>query len=221
MIRVTPSSIGYLKECPRCLWLYFNEGVKRPRGLFPSLPSGMDEVLKSYFDEFRSRGDLPPEIKGKVIGRLYPNLTRLKIMRQNFKGLTAQIPDFDMRLKGAIDELLVNNEGQHVIFDFKTRGYPIKVDTHKYYQDQLDLYALLLERNGLRPADYGYLFFLHPTTYEAGKATFTSEIVKMNVHWKNGLAILKDVRDILKGPLPKAHTDCEYCLYRSTAAFHS
>jgi CRISPR/Cas system-associated exonuclease Cas4 (RecB family) len=216
MIKVTPSSIGFLKECPRCLWLYFNQGVQRPRGIFPSLPSGMDEILKNYFDSFRIQNKLPPEIRGKVKGKLYPDLSKLKPMRQNFKGLVAEFPKLNIKLKGAIDELLVNDEGLYVVFDFKTRGYPLKADTHKHYQNQLDLYAILLEKNGLIPANYGYLFFIHPTKYEQGKATFKSEIVEMKIHWKNGLKILAEVKEILEGPLPKAHTDCEYCLYRSS-----
>jgi CRISPR/Cas system-associated exonuclease Cas4 (RecB family) len=218
MIKVSPSAIGYLRECPRCLWLYFKEGVQRPRGLFPSLPSGMDEVLKDYFDKFRTQGKLPPEIKGRVKGKLFPNLTKLKIWRQNFKGLTAKFPEINILLKGAIDELLINNNDEYVVFDFKTRGFPLKEDTHEHYQDQLDLYALLLEKNGMTPANYGYLFFLYPTEFDQGKATFKSEVVEMKVHWKNGLAVLGKVKEILDGPLPKAHTDCQYCLYRASSA---
>lgn len=215
MIQVSPSSIGYLRECPRCLWLYFNEGIQRPRGIFPTLPSGMDEILKKYFDKFRTRNQIPPEIEGKVKGQLYPDLEKLKPLRQNFKGLVAKFPDHNIKLKGALDELLVNEQGEHVIFDFKTRGYPLKADTHEHYRDQLNLYTLLLERNGFPSANYGYLFFLYPTEFDAGKVTFKSEVVEVKVHWENGLSVLRGVREILDGPLPKVHTDCEYCLYRS------
>ena len=71
-IKISPSGISYLLECPRCLWLHMNEDRKRPRGAYPSLPDGMDNVFKKYFDEYRSRHELPPEIEGKVgekIGR--------------------------------------------------------------------------------------------------------------------------------------------------------
>lgn len=215
MIQVSPSSIGYLRECPRCLWLYFRQGIQRPRGIFPSLPSGMDDVLKHYFDHYRAQGSLPPELNGKVNARLYPDIEKLRQMRNYRVGLAADFPGLGMRLKGAIDELLVNPSGEHVILDFKTRGYKVKDDTHEHYRDQLHLYTLLLKENEMPPADYGYLLFLHPTGFARGQATFATEVMRLPTSWQTGMAILEEVREILRQPIPKAHGDCEYCLYRA------
>ena len=52
--------------------MHFNAKVTRPRGIFPSLPSGMDRVIKTYFDHYR--GSLPPELEGEVEGKLIPDL---------------------------------------------------------------------------------------------------------------------------------------------------
>jgi len=38
-------------ECPRCFWLQIVKNIKRPAGIFPSLPSGMDKILKVHFDK--------------------------------------------------------------------------------------------------------------------------------------------------------------------------
>src|SRR3989344_3937655 len=66
-IRLSPSTgLNLFRDCPRCFWLHYNKNVHRPRGIFPSLPGGMDLVLKDYFDQFR--GSLPPELEGKVRG---------------------------------------------------------------------------------------------------------------------------------------------------------
>ena len=35
-------------ECPRCFWLQIVKNIKRPQGIFPSLPSGMDQVGTVY-----------------------------------------------------------------------------------------------------------------------------------------------------------------------------
>ena len=175
MIKISPSGISLLLECPRCLWLHVNEDKKRPRGIYPSLPDGMDNVFKKYFDEYRRRGEMPPEIDGKVEGRLFDDEQRLRQWREfNFGrgGISAQIAEYDMTLNGAIDDLLVSPDGEFVPFDFKTRGYPVKEDTHEHYRTQLDLYALLFEKNNLPPASYGYLLFFWPQAYEMGQASF-------------------------------------------------
>jgi len=61
-IRLSPSSLNLFLECRRCFWLDKNKGIKRPRGIFPSLPSGMDSVIKKYFDSYRLNSDMPPEM---------------------------------------------------------------------------------------------------------------------------------------------------------------
>ncbi len=217
MIKISPSGISSLLECPRCLWLSVNEETKRPRGIYPSLPDGMDNVFKKYFDEYRMRGETPPEIDGKVDGRLFDDVRQLKQWRDfNFGrgGIRAQIPEYDMIVAGAIDDLLVAPDGRFVPFDFKTRGYPTKEDTHEHYRTQLDLYALLLKRNGHEPASYGYLLFFWPQSYEMGMANFKTELIRMDVSPSRGMSVLKQAHDIITGPKPPAHEACEYCNYR-------
>lgn len=219
MFKVSPSGIGLLLECPRCLWLYVNEGIKRPSGIFPSLPSGMDEIFKNYFDVYRKKGTLPPEIKGQIKNaKLYEVVSKLNTIRDidyGRGGLQAEFPEYNILLRGTLDELMVDKSGKYIPFDFKTRGYPLKEDTHEHYQHQLDLYSLLLEENGYHSSDIGYLLFFWPKSYKEGKADFLTELVKMKISPKAGKAILKKVDKIVTGEAPKAHTDCEYCLYRS------
>lgn len=219
LIKISPSGISYLLECPRCLWLHINENKKRPRGVYPSLPDGMDNVFKNYFDEYRARGEMPPEIDGRVEGTLFPDHKRLQAWREfNFGrgGIRAEIPEYGMLLSGAIDELLVSPEGKVVPFDFKTRGYPVKEDTHEHYRHQLDLYTLLFQKNNMNPADYGYLLFFWPDSYSLGMANFKTELIKMDVSPSRGLSVLQKVRSIIDGPMPLAHHTCEYCVYRES-----
>lgn len=217
MIKISPSAVGMLLECPKCLWLYANEGIKRPFGIFPSLPGGMDGIFKKYFDTYRKKGKLPPEIDGKVDGKLFTDLSKLDPWRNiNFGkgGLYAQFPDLNIQLRGAIDELLINSRGEHVQFDFKTRGYPTKEDTHKHYQHQLDLYSLLFKKNNLKTANYGYLLFFWPKEYKEGGASFETELKKLSVRPEKGMKILQEVQQIINDPKPEAHEDCAYCMYR-------
>lgn len=182
----------------------------------------MDGILKNYFDTFRERNELPPEIKGKIKdAKLFDDMKDLKVWRDiNFGkgGLSASFPEYDIFLRGAIDEILINKKGEFIPFDFKTRGYALKEDTHKHYQSQLDLYALLFEKNSLKSAQIGYLLFFWPKDYRKEKAEFNTELIKMNISAKNGLKILDKVHKIVSGKKPKAHVDCEYCLYRGSVS---
>ena len=60
--KLSPSSLNLMKECPRCFWLAKHKVWKRPSGIFPSLPSGMDKILKVHFDKFMEKDELPPEL---------------------------------------------------------------------------------------------------------------------------------------------------------------
>jgi len=217
MIKVSPSGVSSLLECHRCLWLHYNEEKKRPRGIYPSLPDGMDNVFKKYFDEYRKQGVLPPEIDGKVHGKLFDDEKRLYQWREfNFGrgGIRAEFPEYNMALNGAIDELLVSPDQKFIPFDFKTRGYPLKEDTHEHYRCQLDLYSLLFKKNGFEPADYGYLLFFWPESYNLGMVNFKTELVKMDVSPSRGMGVLEKVRQIVMGSIPASHQVCEYCTYR-------
>lgn len=47
--KFSSSSLSLLKDFPRCLWLAFNKNSKKSVRIFPSLPSGMDGILKKHF----------------------------------------------------------------------------------------------------------------------------------------------------------------------------
>ncbi len=211
--------LGYIAECPRCLWLHYNESVKRPRGAFPSLPDGMDNVFKNYFDIWRAKGILPPELEGETDAKLFSDLKKLNVWRNiNFGrgGLQATFPEYRLVLRGAIDDLLISGDNTFIPLDFKTRGYPTKADTHEHYRHQLDCYTLLFEENGLSPAEYGYLLFFWPEEYQGPIARFRSELVKLDVDPNRGRALLAQTRAILDKPIPKEHQDCEFCTYRNS-----
>src|SRR3989338_6047630 len=105
--KFSPSSLRLLEDCPRCFWLHFNKNIKRPDSIFPSLPSGMDRILKVHFDSFMKKGMLPPELhslNGEV--KLFDDENLLKIWRNNLKGITWSDEDSNL-FRGAIDNILV------------------------------------------------------------------------------------------------------------------
>lgn len=209
--KFSPSSLSLLKECPRCFWLHFNKKIRRPDIPFPSLPSGMDRVLKDHFDRFMEKGELPPELQElHVEVTLFDDKELLKVWRNNFKGI--QWTDEKGNLfRGAVDNILKKGN-RLIVLDYKTRGYPVKENTHKYYQDQMDIYNLLLRNNGYQTEDYTYLLFYHPNKiYESGDVDFHVDLIKTKINIKNAEDIFKRAVDVLEGEMPEPSDGCGFC----------
>ena len=206
--KFSPSSLSLLKDCPRCFWLQFNKGIKRPDTIFPSLPSGMDRILKAYFDSFGEA--LPPVLKELKGVKLFNNKELLDIWRNNFKGIPWTDEEGNL-FRGAVDCLL-KKKNKLIVLDFKTRGYPVKEDTTEHYKDQLDIYNFLLRKNNYETEDYSYLLFYHPEKVnKKGDVVFNTDLIKMPVNIKNAEKIFREAVNILKKPMPKPSEDCGFC----------
>lgn len=211
-IKLSPSSLDIFLDCPRCFWLEKNRAVKRPRGIFPSLPGGMDTVIKEYFDGYRLKNELPPEIKGKVIGELFTDITLLKKWRDwKITNLCYEDKSLAVSLSGALDDCLLKNN-LHIPLDYKTRGYELRGDPRKYYQTQLDCYSLMLSASGYKTADIAYLLYYWPLKVrEDGIVKFHVEPIKIETNALSAQKIVKDAALSLYSPMPEASLDCEYC----------
>ena len=212
--KLSPSKLNLFLECPLCFWLS-EHGVHRPRGPFPSLPGGMDRKLKVYFDKYRKKGELPPALKGKVEGNLYDDLEKMNIWRNNFKGLSWTDEKGNI-LRGAIDDCLFDKKtGNFIVIDFKTYGgSEIKEEKIEFYQNQLDCYALLFEKNGLRHPGYFYLvFFLPLEVKEHGEVKFDIQVKKVKVNSKKALNTFNKAIKVIKGRRPSKHSECEFCAW--------
>ncbi len=214
-VRLSPSTLNLFAECTRCFWLRVKKRIHRPSGPFPSLPGGMDRVLKTYYDKYRIADKLPPEIEGRVEGKLYPNLTKINKWRNWRTGLAYFDKKCNAKLIGALDELLVVS-GKYAPLDYKTRGSSINESSHTYYQLQLDLYALLLKENSLPPADFGYLVFYSPEKVVHGAVThFKAEPVKVATNPESGRAVFEKAVELLKKSVPPHHSNCEYGIWQN------
>lgn len=223
-IKLSPSALSVFLECKRCFWLTHNKKLPRPRGIFPSLPSGMDLVIKDYFDKYRNMGKLPPELKGKVDFKLFPDLELLNQWRSWKTGLEYVDEEASAILFGALDDLGVAESGggklfgdaKYVPLDYKTKGYEVKEGDERFYQNQLDSYGLMLRGNKMPPTDYAYLIYYVPKEVsEGGMVKFDVTPKKVKINPDSALKVLRDAVAFLKEPEPKLHTDCEYCVWSS------
>lgn len=209
--KLSPSSLSLMKECPRCFWLVQHKVWKRPQGVFPSLPSGMDRILKIHFNKFMERGLLPPELCNNdhcENMKLFNDHTLLAIWRSNFKGIIYEDKKGNI-LRGAVDNILMKGK-KLIVLDYKTRGYELKDDTAEHYQDQLDIYNFLLRKAGYDTEDYAFLLFYVPKeVMPTGEIIFDTTLKKMKINVKDAEKLFEKAIKLLNSDCPK--DSCEWC----------
>ena len=177
----------------------------------------MDGILKAHFDKFMEKGQLPPELCNPATKnecenlKLFDDKILLKEWRNARKGLWFEDKEGNV-LHGGIDNLLVNKgNGKFVVLDYKTRGFPLKEDTHEHYQDQLNIYSWLLEKLGHEAENYAYLLFYHPKeVLETGEVVFNTDLKKMHVAPEDAEKLFNKAIKMLKDDCPKK--SCGWCV---------
>jgi CRISPR/Cas system-associated exonuclease Cas4 (RecB family) len=212
LIELSPSSLNLFLECPRCFWLYKAKGIHRPSGPMSSLPSGMDLLIKKYFDKYRALGKIPPAIEGKIQGKLLEDQEKLNNWR-SWQSTELKYVDENLNavLRGGLDECFVWNDF-YIPVDYKTRGFDLKANSEKYYQNQLNCYTLLLEANGFKTPSFGYLIFYIPKELkENGIVRFNVEPVKVKTNPQDAKKLFEEAVKLLRGPAPPSHSTCDFC----------
>ena len=192
--------------------------IKRPSGAFPSLPSGMDKVLKEHFDRFMALGKLPPELSAlpEMKGySLFSDAEKLKEWRSNFKGISYTDVSSGVILHGAVDNILVKGD-KLTVLDYKTRGFPLKEDSGDHYELQMDIYNFLLRENGYKTEDFTYLLFYYPEkVLESGEVLFNTSLMKIKTDPERGEKIFQKAIKVINGEMPDSGEDCEFCKFKS------
>ena len=212
-IYLSPSKLNLFQDCLRCFWLHMVKGIRRPETPGSTLPRGMDDLIKVYFDKYRKLGKLPPEIEGKVKGMLLPDQDLLNEWRKTSKNSSPRF--FDKKLNaylfGGLDECFV--EGDYYIpVDYKTRGYDLKENSTSFFQTQLDTYTFLLEAEGFKTLKFAYLIYYIPyEVKEKGETSFRVEVHKIETDPARAYKIFKQAAACLRATIPKAHPKCKFC----------
>ena len=209
-LSLSPSTLNLFQNCPRCFWRHVNRKVSRPRGPFPSLPGGMDRVLKAYFETYRGQDRLPPLLGGQLQGRLAD-------VGCNFSYTDAAL---DATLTGKLDDVLAA-DGAMAPLDHKTRGSPPDGPgyTIQYYQAQMDCYTLLLERNDHRTTHQAHVVYYCPKPGALHEGVpFTATVHTIPTDPARAYQCLREAVACLRAPLPAASTTCEYCAWLKASA---
>lgn len=209
--------IALFLQCKRCFWLSVVKGLKRPDNIFPSLPSGMDRILKEHFDRFAKIKELPPEIRQQDHLKdccLFDDKNLLEAWRDAKRGLAYKDPQSGVILKGAIDNIIKKGE-KLIVLDYKTRGYPLKENTHQYYQVQMDFYNFLLRKNGHDTEDFAFLLFYYPNKVTpTGEVIFDTTLKVIQTDVQKAIEILNQAIKTLQDKIPQRDPNCSYCEYK-------
>lgn len=212
MLVISPSALADFKKSPLLYWLKHHCEIVIPRGAFPSLPGGMDRVLKKHYDEHRAVGTLPPELVGKITGQLFPDQAKLKKWRYYKTGLRAEVRP-GLIITGALDDLLWYPEKNlHGVIDYKTRGAaPKDGASEEYYGAQMDCYDLMLNAEGYKSTGEAVLAYYWPDGNVAESRDhggpivfgFHVDTITIEANGSRAAALAIQAQDCLDGPMPK------------------
>lgn len=214
---LSPSTASLYFKCKRCLWIKLKEKIAQPRGIFPSLPGGMDLVLKDYSDIYRAKGEMLPELKDELKDYLlYSDAKQLTKWRNWKIGLSYESP-MGVKVIGALDDALVDKKTETIftMFDFKTKGSNKKIDVKSsklYYGLQLSFYALLFDKNGYKVSGKGFLAYYYPKSVQSGALVqFGTKLIELEATPQLAIDTCMEIVKMMDEDIPESGFDCEYC----------
>ena len=162
-IRISAKNLGELAMpnfCPHCFWLKLHSGNKLPFQIFPGIFSSIDlytkQMVHRWFDSHE--GQCPPwmDCLGDIAGYKEP---------PTYKTFNVLHQESNILLTGTPDGVLKRTDGSTVIVDYKTAKYTGTQDTlMPMYEVQLNAYAYIGERCGLKPVSDLALIYMEPLT---------------------------------------------------------
>lgn len=211
-MRLSASTLNQFNDCKKCF--YQDKILKTPRlrGIFSSLPNGMDAIFKKEVNLKRSAGEVAFENeKGKH--KYFNDQDLIKKWQHWASGLKWEDGEGNEMI-GALDDVLVNEHGLLVPFDFKTKGTESSKEyIEKYYQLNMDIYALLLSTHA-PTADYAIVESCSPKEIKGNQVEFLRESFVIETDLRRAKFTFAQALLTLKSDvMPPASRNCEYCSY--------
>jgi len=222
--KLSRSKIDYFMECPRCFWVDNTLGTKRPG--FPSfnLNIAVDELFKKEFDVHREAGTAHPVMTEYKIDAVPFQHEQMDTWRENFEGIQHVHKPTGMTISGAVDDVWKGRAGELIIVDYKSTSKDSRITElsdspwDQQYKRQLGVYSWLLQQQGFKVSDTGYLVYANASKDEAGfdnKLVFETTLVAVEVETDWIEPTLEKIKACLdQKTIPDSSERCEFCPYR-------
>ena len=220
MIKLSWSNLELFNECPRCFYFTNNYKVRRPSGFPLNFNNAIDRMMKDEMDIIRQKDvrQHAIEISGKEF--VLSRIKGLEKWRQSSHGLCYQWSE-DLLLKGVLDDVWEDSEGNLVVVDFKSTVSHSLMESLPRWSDkierQLSFYAYLLTQLGYAVSNESIIFYVVGKIKKDGLSKqmefeYQKFIVRNDMAWidptvQDALATLKS-KDA-----PERRQKCIYCKF--------
>lgn len=229
--KVSRSKLDLFTECPRCAYLDMRLGVKRPSMPAFTLNNAVDELLKREFDGLRAKGESHPLMKKYGLDAVPYNHERLDEWRDALRrGISYHHAPTNILLRGGIDDVWVNSEGELIIVDYKAtakkEGPSSEDDLYDSYKRQMEIYQWLFRQNGFPVSPTGYFVYVNgKSDAKAFDAKLEFDVALIPYTGTDSWVepIMYELKEtLLREAIPPMGTSfggvpCEYCTYRESA----
>ena len=221
--KVSRSKLDLFINCPRCFYIDRRLGVGQPPGFPFNINSAIDHLLKKEFDEYRKSGQPHPLMRDAGIDAIPCSHVNLERWRTNFTGVQVHHEETNFLITGAIDDLWITPEQQHVVVDYKatSKDDPVTIDApwQDAYKRQMEIYQWLLRGNGLAVSNTGYFVYCNGQRRAPRfdrHLDFDISVIPYvgSDDWVE--ACIVDAHECLvRDEMPPVTPDCDYCTYHA------
>lgn len=204
--KLSPSDFAYLyEECKRCFYLKVKENIPRPSTPFPGVFTTLNSMVQT-------------KLIGKNLITLSQDLPDCTVVNQEVFVESKTIPNTSCYIKGKYDLLGKNPDGTYTVVDLKI-SLPSEEKIEKY-KTQLFSYKFALENpvssTPIKITKMGLLIF-YPEYVdfidETSKVNFPPKWMEIPTDEKAFHNFIKEVDDLLEGPVPEMNPSCKFCEY--------
>ena len=229
--KISRSKLDTFIECQRCSFLDLKFRVKRPSMPAFTLNNAVDELLKREFDIHRANKSQHPLLAKYGLDAVPLDDERMDEWRDALRrGISHFHVPTNILVRGGIDDVWVNPEGEFIIVDYKATSKKIgpssEDDLYDQYKRQMEIYQWLFRQNDFKVSPTGYFVYVNGKSDAKafdGKLEFDVELISYTGSdtWVEP-AVFDLKKMLMSDTIPPIGTSfgggpCDYCTYRESA----